>query len=306
MRLLYESVARVAPTSTTVLIRGESGTGKELVAQAIHYQSPRVHQPFIKVNCAALPEALVESELFGYERGAFTGALRRKKGRFELANGGTLFLDEIGELSPATQVKLLRVLQEREFERVGGTESVKVDVRVIAATNRDLEAALADFSFREDLYYRLNVFPIFIAPLRARKADVLPLADHFIDKYAREHGKTIRRIAAPASDLLSSYHWPGNVRELENTIERAVLLADGEVIHDHHLPSTLQTMEATGAVVSTSLERAVEAFERSLIEEALKTARGNRSKAARLLGTTPRVISYKVRKYGIDPGRLKI
>jgi Nif-specific regulatory protein len=303
MRQLYEEMARVAGTNTTVLIRGESGTGKELIAQGIHYHSPRAKRPFIKVNCAALPETLVESELFGHERGAFTGADTRKKGRFELANGGTLFLDEIGDLSPTIQVKLLRVLQEREFERVGGTEPVKVDVRVITATNRDLEKALVGGSFREDLYYRLNVFPIFIPPLRARKADVLPLADHFAEKYAREHGKSIKRISTPAIDLLSSYHWPGNVRELENTIERAVLMADGEVIHGHHLPPTLQTAEATGTVVSTSLSTAVEAFERSLIEDALKTTRGNRSKAARLLSTTERVISYKVKKYGIDPAR---
>jgi Nif-specific regulatory protein len=305
MRQLYEEMARVAGTNTTVLIRGESGTGKELIAEGIHYHSPRAKKPFIKVNCAALPETLVESELFGHERGAFTGADARKKGRFELANGGTLFLDEIGELSPAIQVKLLRVLQEREFERVGGTEPVKVDVRMITATNRDLEKALAGGSFREDLYYRLNVFPIFIPPLRARKADVLPLADYFAEKYAREHGKSIKRISTPAIDLLSGYHWPGNVRELENTIERAVLMADGEVIHGHHLPPTLQTAEATGTVVSTSLSTAVEAFERSLIEDALKTTRGNRSKAARLLSTTERVISYKVKKYGIDPARLR-
>jgi len=305
MRQLYEEIARVSGTNTTVLIRGESGTGKELIAQAIHYNSPRAKKPFIKVNCAALPETLVESELFGHERGAFTGAVNHKKGRFELANGGTLFLDEIGELSPAIQVKLLRVLQEREFERVGGTDPVRVDVRVIAATNRDLEKALAEASFREDLYYRLNVFPIFIPPLRARKADVLPLADHFAEKFAREHGKSIQRISTPAIDLLSSYHWPGNVRELENTIERAVLMADGEVIHGHHLPLTLQSAEATGTVVSTSLSSAVEVFERSLIEDALKTTRGNRSKAARLLSTTERVISYKVKKYGIDPARLR-
>jgi Nif-specific regulatory protein len=305
MRQVYEEVARVAGGNTTVLIRGESGTGKELIAQAIHYHSPRAKKPFIKVNCAALPETLVESELFGHERGAFTGAQQRKKGRFELANGGTLFLDEVGELSAATQVKLLRVLQEREFERVGGTESVRVDVRVIAATNRDLEKALAASNFREDLYYRLNVFPIFIPPLRARKADVLPLADHFAEKYAREQGKSIKRISTPAIDLLASYHWPGNVRELENTIERAVLLTDGEVIHGHHLPPTLQTADATGTAVSTSLTGAVEAFERSLLEDALKMTGGNRSRAARLLSTTERVISYKVRKYGIDPARLQ-
>ncbi len=305
MRQMYEEMARVAGTNTTVLIRGESGTGKELIAQAIHYHSPRAKKPFIKVNCAALPETLVESELFGHERGAFTGADNRKKGRFELAHGGTLFLDEIGELSPAIQVKLLRVLQEREFERVGGTDPVRVDVRVIAATNKNLEQALADTSFREDLYYRLNVFPIPIPPLRARKADVLLLADYFAEKYAREHAKTIKRISTPAIDLLTSYHWPGNVRELENAIERAVLLADGEVIHGHHLPPTLQSAEATGTVVSTSLGTAVEAFERSIIEDALKSSRGNRSKAARLLSTTERVISYKAKKYGIDPARLR-
>ena len=305
MRQLYEEMERVAATNTTVLIRGESGTGKELIAQEIHYNSLRAEKPFIKVNCAALPETLAESELFGHERGAFTGALGRKKGRFELASGGTIFLDEMGELSPAIQVKLLRVLQEREFERVGGTEPVRVDVRVIAATNRDLERGLADGGFREDLYYRLNVFPIFIPPLRARRADVLPLADHFIEKYATEHGKNIKRISTPAIDLLSRYHWPGNVRELENTMERAVLLADGQVIHGHHLPPTLQTAEATGTVVSTSLGAAVEMFERGLIEDALKTCRGNRSQAARLLSTTERVVSYKVKKYGIDPQRLR-
>jgi Nif-specific regulatory protein len=305
MRQMYEEMSRVAGTNTTVLIRGESGTGKELIAQAIHYHSPRAKKPFIKVNCAALPETMVESELFGHERGAFTGADNRKKGRFELAHGGTLFLDEIGELSPAIQVKLLRVLQEREFERVGGTDPVRVDVRVIAATNKNLEKALGDTSFREDLYYRLNVFPILIPPLRARKADVLLLADHFAEKYAREHLKTIKRISTPAIDMLTSYHWPGNVRELENAIERAVLLADGEVIHGHHLPPTLQSAEATGTVVSTSLGSAVEGFERSIIEDALKSSRGNRSKAARLLSTTERVISYKAKKYGIDPARLR-
>jgi Nif-specific regulatory protein len=305
LRQLSESVLRVAGTNTTVLIRGESGTGKELVAQSIHGHSARAKMPFIKVNCAALPEPLVESELFGYERGAFTGAVQRKKGRFELANGGTLFLDEIGELSPATQVKLLRVLQEREFERVGGTESVPVDVRVITATNCDLEKALMNAAFREDLYYRLNVFPIFIPALRTRKADVLPLVDHFIAKYGRAHGKEVHGISTAAMHLLSSYEWPGNVRELENTIERAVLLADGPAIQGHHLPPSVQTADTSGTGVSTSLDGAVKAFERRLIEDALKTARGNRTKAARLLGTTQRVIGYKVKKYGIDPARLK-
>ncbi len=305
MRQVYEAMARVTGTNTTVLIRGESGTGKELIAHAIHYHSPRSSKPFIKVNCAALPETLVESELFGYEKGAFTGAQARKKGRFELAKGGTLFLDEVGELSLSTQVKLLRVLQEREFERVGGTETVHVDVRVLAATNRDLERALTEGTFREDLYYRLNVFPIFIPPLRERKSDVLLQADHFVEKYARAHQKSIKRISTTAIDMLMSYHWPGNVRELENTIERAVLLADGEVIQGYHLPPTLQTAEATGTVVSASLAGAVEAFERSLIEDALKTTRGNCSKAARLLSTTERVINYKVKKYGIESRRFR-
>ena len=305
MRQMYHEMARVAERNTTVLIRGESGTGKELIASAIHYHSPRAKKPFVKVNCAALPETLIESELFGHERGAFTGAESRKKGRFEMANGGSLFLDEIGELSPATQAKLLRVLQEREFERVGGTDPVRVDVRVIAATNRDLERALSEGLFREDLYYRLNVFPIFIPPLRERRADILPLADHFAEKYAREHGKPIKRISTSAIDQLACYHWPGNVRELENTIERAVLMADGEVIHGHHLPPTLQTAEATGTTVSTSLSAAVHTFERSIIEDALKSTRGNRAQASRLLGTTERVMNYKVKKYGIDPGRLR-
>ena len=305
MRQMYDEMARVAGSNTTVLIRGESGTGKELIASGIHYHSPRAKKPFVKVNCAALPETLIESELFGHERGAFTGAESRKKGRFEMANSGTLFLDEIGELSPATQAKLLRVLQERELERVGGSHPVCVDVRVIAATNRDLEKALKEGSFREDLYYRLNVFPIFIPPLRERRADILPLADHFAEKYAREHGKTIKRISTGAIDQLACYHWPGNVRELENTIERAVLMADGEVIHGHHLPPTLQTAEATGTTVSTSLSGAVATFERSIIEDALKSTRGNRAKASRLLGTTERVMNYKVKKYGIDPSRLR-
>jgi Nif-specific regulatory protein len=305
MRQMYEEMARVAGSNATVLIRGESGTGKELIASAIHYHSSRAKKPFIKVNCAALPETLIESELFGHERGSFTGAESRKKGRFETANGGTLFLDEIGELSPATQAKLLRVLQEREFDRVGGSDPVRVDVRVIAATNRNLETALEQGGFREDLYYRLNVFPIFIPPLRERRADILPLADHFAEKYAREHGKTIKRISTSAIDQLACYHWPGNVRELENTIERAVLIADGEVIHGHHLPPTLQTAEATGTAISTSLGSAVARFERSLLEDALKTTRGNCAKAARLLNTTERVVNYKVKKYGIDPSRLR-
>src|SRR6476619_185814 len=212
MRQIFEQVTQVAGTNTTVLVRGESGTGKELTAHAIHYSSLRAKKPFVKVSCAALPDSLIESELFGYEKGAFTGAESRKKGRFELADGGTLFLDEIGDINLATQVKLLRVLQEREFERVGGTETVKANVRVVAATNKDLEKAIVAGTFREDLYYRLNVFTIFVPPLRERKADLLLLADHFLDKFSREHNKVIKRISTPAIDMLTAYHWPGNVR----------------------------------------------------------------------------------------------
>ena len=305
MRRVFEQVSQVVGTSATVLIRGESGTGKELIAHALHQHSPRAGKPFIRVNCAALPETLVESELFGYERGAFTGALARRKGRFELADGGTLFLDEIGELSPSTQAKLLRVIQEREFERLGGTTTTQVDVRLITATNKDLEKAQADGSFREDLYYRLNVFTICVPPLRERKSDILLLAEHFVEKYARLHGRSIKRISTPAIDMLMTYHWPGNVRELENTVERAILVADGDVIHGHHLSPVLQTAEASGTVVSGSLGEAVAAFESNLIQDALKTTRGNRARAARLLGTTERIINYKIRRYGIEPRRFR-
>jgi Nif-specific regulatory protein len=305
MRQVYEQVAQVARTNTTVLLRGESGTGKELIAHAIHYNSPRAKRPFIKVSCAALPQDLIESELFGYEKGAFTGAHASKKGRFELADGGTLFLDEIGELNLATQVKLLRVLQEREFERLGGTESIRADIRLVAATNKDLEKAIAAGQFREDLYYRLNVFAIFVPPLRDRKPDVLLLADHFVEKFAREHGKKVKRIATPAIDMLVSYHWPGNVRELANAIERAVVVCDGQVLHGHHLPPTLQTAEASGTGQTSSLAEALEAFEKDALQDALKSARGNRAKAARLLSTTERIFNYRVKKYGIDWRRFR-
>ena len=305
MRQVYTQVAQVAGANTTVLVRGESGTGKELIAHAIHYNSPRAKNPFIKVSCAALPDSLIESELFGYERGAFTGAQTRKKGRFELAQGGTLFLDEIGDLNPSTQVKLLRVLQEREFERLGGTESVKVDVRLIAATNADVEKAIAAGTFREDLHYRLNVFAIFVPPLRERKTDVLLLADHFLERYGVEHGKHVKRISTPAIDMLMSYHWPGNVRELENALERAVLVCDGRVIHAHDLPPSLQTGEASGTVMSLSLGDAVDAYEKDLIADSLKATRGNKARAASLLRSTERIISYKVKKYEIDCARYR-
>jgi Nif-specific regulatory protein len=300
MRQVCEQVVQVARTNTTVLIRGESGTGKELIAQAIHYNSLRARKSFVKVSCGALPDTLIESELFGYEKGAFTGAEQRKKGRFELADGGTLLLDEIGDVNLATQVKLLRVLQEREFERLGGTDSVKVDVRLIAATNTDMEAAVAGGTLRQDLLYRLNVFTIFVPPLRERKSDVLLLADHFVEKLSADHGKQVKRISTPAIDALVGYHWPGNVRELQNVIERAVLVCDGQVIHLHHLPPTLQTAEGSGTANTQSLGDAVAAFERDMIEDALKMARGNRARAARLLQATRRIVNYKITQYGID------
>ena len=305
MEQAYQQIEQVARTTTTVMIRGESGTGKELIAHALHYNSPRAQRPLIKVSCAALPETLIESELFGYEAGAFTGATGRKKGRFELAEGGTLFLDEIGELNPATQVKLLRVLQEREMERLGGTETIKLNVRLIVATHRDLEAAVEEGGFRKDLYYRLNVFSIFVPPLRERRPDVVLLADHFLLKFARQHGKSIKRISTPAIDMLMSYHWPGNVRELENAMERAVLICEGQVLHAHHLPPTLQTAEASGTALNQSLDQAVARLETDLVLDALKSAKGNVARAARLLGTTERVLGYKIRKLRIDARRFK-
>ncbi|HJP91828.1 MAG TPA: sigma 54-interacting transcriptional regulator [Pyrinomonadaceae bacterium] len=305
MRLVYEQVTQVARTNTTVLLRGESGTGKEMIAHAIHYNSLRASKPFVKISCAAIPNTLIESELFGYEKGAFTGAQSRKKGRFELADGGTLFLDEIGDLDLTTQVKLLRVLQEREFERLGAVETIKVNVRLIVATNKDLEEAIKHGQFREDLYYRLNVFTIFMPPLRERKPDVLLLAEHFVEKFEREHNKRIKRISTPAIDMLTSYHWPGNVRELENVIERAVLVCESNVIHGHHLPPSLQTAEGSDTVTRVTLASAMEAYERDLIQDALKTARGNRAKAAKLLDSTERIVGYKVKKYGIRCDRFR-
>jgi len=305
MRRVYQQVAQVAPSNTTVLIRGESGTGKELIARAIHYNSPRAKNPLIRVSCAALPETLIESELFGYEKGAFTGALERKKGRFEMADGGTLFLDEIGDLSVSTQVKLLRVLQEKEFEPLGSTETVKLDVRLIAATNKDLEKAIADGAFREDLFYRLNVFAIFVPPLRERKPDVMLLADHFLQKYVREQGKNIRHISTPAIDLLMSYHWPGNVRELENAIEHAVLVCENSSIQSRHLPPAIQTSEASETVTNASLAGRVASYEKELIQDALKTTGGNRARAAKLLNTTERILGYRIKKYAIDCDRLR-
>jgi Nif-specific regulatory protein len=305
MKHVYDQVTQVARSNATVLLRGESGTGKEMIANAIHYNSLRSKRAFVKVNCAALPDTLIESELFGHEKGAFTGADRAKKGRFEMADGGTLFLDEIGDLPLQTQIKLLRVLQEREFERLGGTGTIKSNIRLITATNKNLEEAIAQGTFREDLYYRLNVFTIFLPPLRQRKSDILLLAEHFLEKFEREHGKRIRRISTPAIDMLMAYHFPGNVRELENAIERAVLVCDANVIHGHHLPPTLQTAENSGTVTDMSLKTAVEAFERDMIQDALKSSRGNVAKAAKQLDSSERIIGYKIKKYEIDTMRFR-
>jgi Nif-specific regulatory protein len=305
MREVYRAIHQVASSDTTVLIRGESGTGKELVAHALHYSSPRSKDPFIKVNCAALSEGLLESELFGHEKGAFTGAIAARKGRIEEAEGGTLFLDEIGDFSPATQVKLLRVLQERQFERVGSNHPMKANVRILTATNRNLEAMVEAGQFRQDLYYRINVFPIFLPPLRDRKGDILLLADHFVLKYARSMSKDVRRITTPAINMMMAYHWPGNVRELENCVERAVLLSTDGVIHGHHLPPTLQTSDESDTVGTGSLAERTALFERDLIVDALKRTGGNAAATARDLSTTPRILRYKLGQLGIDPRQYK-
>lgn len=301
MQESLELVRQVAAGNTTVLIRGETGTGKELIAAAIHYNSPRAEHPFIKINCAALPESLLESELFGYAKGAFTGATRTRKGRFQQADKGTIFLDEIGDLSPALQAKLLRVLQFKEFEPLGSDTTTKVDVRVLAATSKDLEEQVRREAFREDLYYRINVFPIFMPPLRERKGDIMMLADHFLESYSRTNGKRIRRISTPAIDMLVSYHWPGNVRELENCIERAVLVCQDDVIRAEHLPPSLQTAKSPVGAPPSSLPAAVENVEREMILEALKASHGHQGQAARMLGITLRMLGYKIRKHGIDP-----
>ena len=303
MREVFEMIERVAKSNATILIRGESGTGKEMVASALHYNSLRADKPFIKVNLASLPETLVESELFGHERGAFTGAMQRKQGRFELAQGGTIFLDEIGDLSLNVQLKLLRVIQEREFTRLGGTATLKADIRLLAATHRDLEQAMSKGIFREDLYYRLNVFPIYLPPLRERMADIPALSEYFLNKYAEEHAKPVKRLSAPALDLLMQYPWPGNVRELENIIERAVLVCDEDTILSVHLPPTLQRQEPGGD--HRGLSAQVEHLERELITEALRQTRGNQSQAAQILDTSLRILGYKIKQYGIEAKRFR-
>jgi Nif-specific regulatory protein len=308
MQVVYDHIQQVAKSPATVLIHGETGTGKELVAHALHYASDRAAGPFVRVHCAALPESLIESELFGHAKGAFTGALTERRGRFELADGGTIFLDEIGEIPLSIQAKLLRVLQEREIERVGGSKTIKVNVRIIAATHCDLPKMVEQRLFREDLYYRLNVFPIYIPPLAKRKTDIILLVDHFMAKYAGQNGKKVARFSNDTIDLLMRYAWPGNVRELENCIERAVLLADGEVIRASSLPLSIQCPEEDGAspcvvpptlAEGASLGELVGAYEKAILNEALKLNKGNISATARQLNSTSRIIGYKVKQYGL-------
>jgi DNA-binding NtrC family response regulator len=300
MQQLFKGIAQIAPSRATVLLSGESGTGKELVAAAIHHHSTRADRAFVKLHCAALAESLLESELFGHERGAFTGADRRREGRFEQANHGTLFLDEIGEISPSTQVKLLRVLQEREFERVGGNQTLKVDVRVVAATNRDLRSMVERGEFREDLYYRLNVINVHLPPLRQRVGDIPALAVHFAKHYSEENGKDVTGVSDHALQLLVSHPWHGNVRELENVVERAVVLADGNTIEVGHLPGELLNSKGKSGVPVIPGASMAE-LERHAILTTLEASGGSTSKAAEILGISVRKIQYKLQEYGAAP-----
>ncbi|AKU99814.1 Response regulator of zinc sigma-54-dependent two-component system [Labilithrix luteola] len=302
MRAVLDLVAQVGPSKASVLITGESGTGKELIAEAICAASPRANAPFVRLHCAALAESLLESELFGHEKGAFTGAVARREGRFKQADGGTLLLDEIGEIPQGTQVKLLRFLQEKSFERVGGNETLKVDVRLIAATNRDLKAEIKKGTFREDLYYRLNVIAIELPPLRARRADVGPLASFFLARYAKENGRNIEGISEQALKILSEYDWPGNVRELENVIERAVVLCDGPQIDVRHLPPSLVPSEQKGGPPPIP-GSTIQDLEKYAILKTLEACGGSTSKAANILGVSPRKIQYKLHEYSAGPTR---
>lgn len=300
MRDVYLKIAQIGAAETTALIRGESGTGKELVASAIHYASNRKEKPFVKVNCAALSEGVLESELFGHEKGAFTGAMQHRKGRVEEAEGGTLFLDEIGDFSLSTQVKLLRLLQEKEYSVVGSNEVRVANVRFICATNRDLEKAVEEDEFRSDLYYRINVFPIYLPPLRERKSDILPLANYFIEKYTKPMNKNIRRISSTAIEMLVSYHWPGNIRELENCIQHGILVSAGDTIQGGDLPPTLAMPDRADYVMRGNLTERVEQLEKDMITDALKATSGNVSAAARELGVTARMVRYKIEKFNLN------
>ncbi|MEZ4400224.1 MAG: sigma-54 dependent transcriptional regulator [Kofleriaceae bacterium] len=301
MQRVFEIIDQAAPSRATILITGESGTGKELVANAIHDRSPRSGGPFVKLHCAALAESLLESELFGHERGAFTGAVSRRDGRFQQAHGGTLFLDEIGEISPALQVKLLRFLQEHEFERVGGGQTIRVDVRIVAATNRDLTEEVARGRFREDLFYRLNVVSVHMPSLRERKTDIPALAKFFLDRYAADNGKTIDELSAETLALLTSHAWPGNVRELENAIERAVVMSQGPRIEPRHLPANVRpgapSIPGMPAIPGSTLAQ----LERFAILETLRATGGSTSKAADMLGVSVRTIQYRLHEYNAAP-----
>jgi len=300
MQRVFELVEQVAPSKATVLITGESGTGKELIANAIHQRSPRANRAFVKLHCAALAESLLESELFGHEKGSFTGAMARKEGRFEIANGGTLFLDEIGEISPSIQVKLLRFLQEHEFERVGGTQTIRVDVRVIAATNRNLLEEIAKGRFREDLYYRLNVVTLDMPALRERRTDIPALVQFFVDRYAKDNDKSITGCAPAALELLMGYNWPGNVRELENAIERAVVLCGGDTIELKHLPPNIKPVAAPASMPIIPGATMAD-LERYAILETMKATGGSSSRAAEMLGISTRTIQYRMHEYNSAP-----
>ncbi|MDR0768775.1 MAG: sigma 54-interacting transcriptional regulator [Dysgonamonadaceae bacterium] len=300
MNDLYNMIERISSTNTTVMIRGESGVGKELIAEAIHNASPRASKPFVKVNCSALPETLIESELFGHEKGAFTGANTMHTGRFEVANGGTIFLDEIGDVPLSMQVKLLRVLQQKQIERVGGNKTIDIDVRIITATNRNLENMIKEDTFREDFYYRINVFPIYVPALRERRADIPILTDHFIDKVNKKNGTKVKRITSGAMDMLMVYSWPGNIRELENVIERAMILATDNVIHSYNLPPTLQTGFSSDTIDKGTLSNVLEKVEKQMIMDTLILTKGNMAKAATLLGITERMMGLRINKYNLS------
>ncbi len=303
MQEVFQMVMRVAAAKSTVLIAGESGVGKDLIARAIHYHSPRRERPFVKINCTAIPENLMESELFGYEKGAFTGASASKPGKFEEANTGTVFLDEIGDVTPSVQVKLLRILQERQFERLGSNKTVSIDVRVIAATNQDLRVALEQGTFREDLFYRLNVVPINMPPLRKRKEDIAYLAEYFVRKYGREAGRAMEGISAEALRVLEGHHWPGNVRELENVIERAVVLSHGTLLDAADIRiDDLHRRPVSSEDQFLPPGMTLEEYERYLIQESLRRADGNKSQAARLLGLTRNAFRYRLSQAGGDNG----
>jgi len=307
MQKIFQTIKQIADKRSTVAIYGESGTGKELIARAIHFNSNRRNKPFLAVNVAAIPETLIENELFGHEKGAYTDARERTSGKFEMSDGGTLFLDEIGELPMTTQVKLLRVLQEREFTRLGSTVSEKIDVRFVVATNRDLEEAMVKKQFREDLYYRINVVPIKIPPLRERKNDIHPLVNHLLKKSSDAENVPVKRISKDALELLMEYHWPGNVRELENVIERCVAFCNGDTIMPEDLPNKIRSLQMDDVILERdfdengkSLSQTVEDFEKKMIYNALKRTRGNKTKAAEILRMTRKILRYKVEKYDIQ------